>query len=148
MEHPSPDGFSRVPTRTGSAPPRWVVAVVLLAAVLCAAGAVVAWRYPALLVSRDSDINQATRVYAGYLISRNLALAVALLTLLGLRCYRMLAGALVLIALIQLLDAAIDAGTGRLALVPGLTILAAALLAAATRLPPLHLRHLAGQRTP
>ena len=147
MKHLSPAGLSPVPARTGGAPPRWVVAVVLVASVLCAAGAVVAWWHPVLLVSRDSEINQAARVYAGYLISRNLALAVALMTLLGLRCHRMLAGALVLTALIQLLDAAIDAGTGRLPLVPGLTVLAAALLAAATRVSPQHLWHLAAWRT-
>ena len=148
MKHSRPFGWSHVLSRTGNAPPRWAVAVVLVAAVLTTTGAALAWLHPALLVGQDSDIDQAARVYAGYLISRDLALAVALLALLGLRCYRMLAGALVLTALVQLLDAAIDAATGRLPLLAGLIVLAAALLAAANRLSPQPLWHPAAWRTP
>lgn len=146
MRRDSLDGPPHLLSRTDTAPPRWVAAVVFVAAALTAAGAAVAWLDPALLVSRASDINPAARVYAGYLISRNLGLAVALLALLGLRCYRMLAGALVLTALVQLLDAAIDAATGRLPLLPILIVLAAALLAAASRLSPQPLWHSAAWR--
>lgn len=130
-----------------SRPPSWVVAVVLAVSAVTITGAAVALLHPALLVGRDADIDPAAKVYAGYLISRNVALAVALLTLLVLRCHQMLAGALVFTALVQVLDAAIDAATGRVVLLPILAVLSAALLAAATRLSRQPLWHPDAWRT-
>jgi uncharacterized membrane protein YedE/YeeE len=79
-------------------------------------------------------MNQAARVYAHYLVARNLAVAIVLGILLAMRARRLLAGLLVLTALIQLLDAGLDAATGRWALVPGLLVLTAAFLVGAARL--------------
>ena len=55
--------------------PWWVSAIVLLAALLLTAGAIIALVHPAMLVSPGAAITPATRVYADYLFSRNLALA-------------------------------------------------------------------------
>lgn len=114
--------------------PRWIAAVVILAGLLSAAGAFIAWLRPSLLAGVDGPVGQATRVYAGYLISRDLGLSVTLFTLLAFHAYRMLAGALTLFAVIQSMDSVIDAATGRLTLVPGLIILTALFLAAAATL--------------
>jgi hypothetical protein len=114
--------------------PRWVDVAVALAALLFAAGAVIALARPALLVGSGADVDAAARVYAGYLASRDGALAVALLVGLAVRARQLLAGALLMAALIQAVDIAVDASSGRLVLVPGLAALAALILAAATRL--------------
>ena len=84
-------------------------------------------------------MNTAARVYAGYTLSRNLSIAVALLGLLALRARRGLGGMLGLFALIQLMDIVVDAANGRLALLPGLAALVLLALSAAWQLtkPPL-----------
>jgi hypothetical protein len=110
-----------------------VAPVVLLGAALTAAGAVIALVRPALLLPPGDQMTDAARVYADYLVARNLALAVMLGVLLAIRARRMLAGLLVLTALIQLLDAVLDAATGRWALVPGLLLFATAFGIAAAR---------------
>ncbi|MEO7060600.1 MAG: hypothetical protein ABI083_12835 [Lapillicoccus sp.] len=110
--------------------------VVLVIAGLTAAGGVIAAVDPGMLIGTAAPETRATYVYAGYLVSRNLALAVALVALLALRARRMLAGALLLTALIQILDIVVDAATGRLALVPGLVVLTAALFAATVKASP------------
>lgn len=79
-------------------------------------------------------MNDAAYVYAGYLISRNLALAIVLLVLLAMGAKRMLAGVMVLVALIQLIDAVVDVTTGRAALLPVILLLGAAFLIGASRL--------------
>jgi hypothetical protein len=114
--------------------PWWVTTIVLLGVALTAAGAILALVHPASLLSPGEQMNQAARVYAHYLVARNLAVAILLGVLLALRARRMLAGLLVLTALIQLLDAGLDAATGRWALVPGLLVLTAAFLVGAARL--------------
>jgi hypothetical protein len=119
-------------TRAG--PPRWVPPAVVLVAVLFAAGAVIALARPALLVAPGADVDAAARVYAGYVASRDAALAVALVVLLVLRASQLLAGALLLAALIQAVDIVVDAATGRLVLVPGLAVLTVLMIATATRL--------------
>jgi hypothetical protein len=111
-----------------------VTTIVLLGVALTAAGAILALVHPASLLSPGEQMNQAARVYANYLVARNLAVAIVLGVLLATRSRRMLAGLLVLTALIQLLDAGLDAATGRWALVPGLLVLTAAFLVGAARL--------------
>jgi hypothetical protein len=128
-----PDDQGPLPGRSVR-PPRWVDAAVVLVALLFAAGGVIALVRPALLVASGADIDPAARVYAGYLASRDCALAVALIVLLVLRARQLLAGALLLAALVQAMDIVVDAGSGRLVLVPGLVLLAALMIAAATRL--------------
>ena len=71
--------------------PWWVGAVVVLGAALMAMGAVIALVHPAMLVSPGDEINSAAHIYAGYLVSRNLIVAVFLLLALGLRARGMCA---------------------------------------------------------
>jgi hypothetical protein len=63
--------------------PWWLVGIVALGALLISAGALIALLHPAMLVSSQDPINGAVRVYAGYLVSRNLALAIMLFITLG-----------------------------------------------------------------
>ncbi len=74
------------------------------------------------------------RVYANYMFARNLALAMMLLFLLGIRARRMLAGFMVLIALIQVFDVVDDLARGAFMLVPGLLVFAIVFLIGARRL--------------
>jgi hypothetical protein len=114
--------------------PRWVTAVVLLGAVLMAVGAVIALVHPAMLVLPGDEINGAARIYAGYLVSRNLTIATFLLLALVLRARGMLNTLVLLVAWIQILDASVDGWEGRWMIVPGILVLAGMFLAAAVRL--------------
>ncbi len=114
--------------------PWWVATIVIIGALLTAAGGIFALVRPETLLEAGQHMNAAAHVYAGYLISRGLALALMLVTLLALRARRMLAGLMVLIALIQVIDAVVDATTGRAALLPIVLVFAAAFLLGATRL--------------
>ncbi len=114
--------------------PWWVTAVVLLGALLTATGAILALVHPAMLVSPHDEINAAVHVYAGYLTARNGALAFMLLVLLGLRARRALGNLMVLVALIQILDACIDCFEGRWMIVPGVLVFGLVFLIAAARL--------------
>jgi hypothetical protein len=69
-------------------------------------------------------MTDAARVYADYMFARNLSLAVMLLLLLALRARRILAGFMVLIALIQFVDVIDDLARGAFLLVPGLLVFA------------------------
>ncbi len=75
-----------------------------------------------MLLKSGQTMNDAANVYAGYLVSRGLAVAIMLLALLVLRAWRMLAGLMVLTALLQLIDAVVDLVEGRLLLLPILLI--------------------------
>jgi hypothetical protein len=97
-------------------------------------GAVLAFVHPAMLVSPHDEINAAVRVYAGYLTARNGALVIMLVVLLAIRASRALGNLMVLVALIQILDAVIDSLEGRWMLVPGVLVFAIVFLIAAARL--------------
>jgi hypothetical protein len=79
-------------------------------------------------------VTETAQVYADYMFARNLALAVMLLLCLAIRARRMLAGLMVLIALIQIVDVADDLARGAFLLVPGLLIFAVVFLLGAWRL--------------
>ncbi len=128
-----PPGSVRTRDGLGRAP-WWVTVVVILGALLTAAGAVIALLDPALLAGPDAPITAAVTVYAHYTFSRILALALLLLSALALRAHRVLAGLMVLTALIQLIDIIDDLTDGRALLTPGLLLFAAAFLFAAARL--------------
>jgi hypothetical protein len=102
--------------------PWWIFLVVVVGALLMVAGGVIALVRPGMLVSPHDDINGAVHIYAGYLVSRNLALATMLLAMLTLRARGALSNLMVLTALIQFLDAGIDCLEGRWAVVPGVLI--------------------------
>ena len=102
--------------------PWWLSASVIVGALLMATGGMIALLKPAMLVSPHDPINGAVRVYAGYLVSRNLALAILLFVTLIMRARRMLSGLMVLTAIIQFLDAGIAAVEGRWTIVPGVLL--------------------------
>ena len=89
--------------------------------------------HPVLLVSPHDEINGAVRIFAGYLFSRNLALAILLLAALLARAKEILNGLLILTAFVQLFDAIMDFAEGRWPIVPGVLILAALFFFAARR---------------
>lgn len=112
----------------------WIRIVVILGALLIATGAVVALIHPAMLVSPNEAINGAVHVYAGYLASRNAALAIMLVLLLSLDARRALSNLMVLIALIQVLDACLDCAEGRWMIAPGVVVFGLIFLIGAARL--------------
>src|SRR5260370_21076037 len=124
-DHRTPQSVVRIPL--------WVSIVVILGALLTATGAVISKVDPTLLTN-GSPMTDAARVYADYLFARNLSLAVMLLLLLALRARRMLAGFMVLIALIQLVDVIDDLARGAFLLVPGFLGFAVVFLFGASRL--------------
>jgi hypothetical protein len=113
--------------------PLWMSIVVILGALLTVTGAVIAKVDPTLLTGGGAGTETA-RVYADYLFARNLALAVMVLLLLAIRARRMLAGFMVLIALIQLIDVGDDLARGDWLLIPGLLVFASVFLLGAWRL--------------
>jgi hypothetical protein len=88
-----------------SAIPWWLRAVVVVGALLMAAGGIIALVHPAMLVSPHDEINGAVHIYAGYLASRNLVLAMMLLATLVLGARLALGNLMVLTGFIQLVDA-------------------------------------------
>ena len=114
--------------------PWWLRAVVILGALLMAIGGVLALIHPAMLVSPHDEINSAVHIYAGYLASRNMAVAILLIVLVTLSAKRALSNLMVLVALIQLLDACIDCAEHRWPIVPGVLFLGLVFLFAAAKL--------------
>jgi hypothetical protein len=112
----------------------WLRIAVMLGALLIATGAVVALVHPALLVSPHDEMNGAVHIYAGYLASRNLALAIMLVLLLTLQARRALSNLMVVVALIQVLDACIDCAEGRWVVAPGVLVFGLVFLIGAARL--------------
>jgi hypothetical protein len=114
--------------------PWWVRTVVILGALLMLMGAAIALLKPTMLLSPNDQINAAVHVYAGYLVSRNAALAIFLLTALFLRARGILNTLMLLTAVIQILDAVLDALEGRWPIVPGVLIFGALYFIAAAKL--------------
>jgi hypothetical protein len=114
--------------------PWWVNATVIAGALLLGAGGIIAFVRPEMLVSPNVEMNSAARVYAGYLVSRNLALAIMLLAVWVTGARQALTGLMALAALVQFLDAALDAAEGRIALVPGVITLGIIFSLAAARI--------------
>jgi hypothetical protein len=114
--------------------PWWLSTIVVLGALLTATGGILALVRPETLVGSGEPMNAAAYTYAGYLISRDLALAVMLLAMLALRARLALASLMVLTALTQVIDAVVDAITGRASLLPIILVFAAAFFIGAIRL--------------
>jgi hypothetical protein len=121
---------------TESTVPRWVSIIVLLGVMLLGTGAVIALIRPALLVGPHEEINGAVRIYAGYLVSRNLGLAIMLLAALVVRARRALGTMMLLVGLIQFLDVGIDCIEGRWNIVPGIIVLGALFVVGAAHVGP------------
>jgi Protein of unknown function (DUF998) len=131
LNHPStPLRTARPPHRPAASNPSpwswWLTGIVVLGALLTAAGGLLAI-HPA-----GEHLNTAGQNYAYYFLTRNLAMAVLLLLMLALRARRALTGLMILTALIQTLDTITATATGRLPLVPiDLAFTAAFLIGAA-----------------
>jgi hypothetical protein len=116
--------------------PWWVTAIVIVGSLLLIVGAIVALLRPQMLLSPSEAVTPAVRVYAGYLVSRNLALGLMLLSALRLRTRLPLHSLMVLYALVQLLDVVMDVIEHRWTVVPGIVVLALLFLLGASRLSP------------
>jgi hypothetical protein len=130
-----------MPTRDVSSQPQqtipipwWLRFVVLLGALLLVVGAFLALVHPGMLVSPHDEINGAVHIYAGYFASRNAALAIMLVLLLSIGAKQALKNMMVLVALIQLLDACMDLAEGRWMLVPGVIVIGLVFLIGSARL--------------
>jgi hypothetical protein len=128
------DGDQRITSATLHAIPWWIRASVILGALLTAMGAVIALVHPIMLVSPHDEINGAVHIYAGYLASRNITLALMLVVLLFLGARRALANLMVLVAFIQVLDACMDCLEGRWNIVPGVLVFGLIFFIGAARL--------------
>jgi hypothetical protein len=132
---------SELDRRAAGELPWWVATIVVLGALLTAAGGIIALVRPEMLLDPSQPMNAGAYVYAGYLVSRDLALAAMLLASLAVLARRALPGArwvliglMVFTALVQLIDAAVDLATGRASLLPILLLFAVAFLVGAFRL--------------
>jgi hypothetical protein len=114
--------------------PKWLPLIVVPGALLLAAGAIIALVKPAMLASPGIEINGAVHVYAGYLVARNLALALLLLVTLSMGARQPLSTLMVLTATIQILDAVMDAVEGRWPLIPGVLLIGTLFLFGAARI--------------
>lgn len=114
--------------------PLWPRLIVALGILLLATGAIIALVHPILLVSPHDQINQATRIYAGYLASRNMSLAVMLFLTMARRANKALNTLILLTAVIQLFDVVMDISEGRWAVLPGVVILGVLFLLASARI--------------
>jgi hypothetical protein len=112
----------------------WLRVIVLVGAGLTAMGAFVALAQPAMLVSPHDEINGAVRIYAGYLVARNLAIAILLVALLVIGARRALGNLMVLVGLIQLLDVCMDVTEGRWPVAAGVFVFGVVFLIGAARL--------------
>jgi len=114
--------------------PSWVRIAVVIGALLMATGGVIAMINPAMLVSPGDQINGAAHIYAGYLASRNLCLALMLLAVMAIRANNALSNLMVLTAFIQVVDAGIDCVEGRWPVVPGVLVFGLVFFLGAARL--------------
>jgi hypothetical protein len=111
-----------------STTPWWVCLIVVIGSVLLIAGGIIALVNPAMLVGRGEEINTAARVYAGYVVSRDIAIGGMLLGSLIVRARSALNAMMMLTALVQVVDVGIDCMEGRWSLVPGVLVLGVAFL--------------------
>ena len=96
-------------------------------------GAFLALFHPAMLAGQGEPLNNAARIFAGYLFSRNLAIAALLAGSLFMRARRALSALTLLAAVVQFLDAAVDCREQRWGVVPGIVVLGVAFLIASGR---------------
>ncbi len=127
--------------------PLWLSIVVILGAILLATGAVLSKVDPSLLVD-GNQITAATRVYADYTFARDVPLAVGLLLLLAIQARRMLAGFMVLIGFVQILDTLNDLARADFMIVPIVLVFGIVFLVGAWQLFGQAPWHIAAWREP
>jgi hypothetical protein len=111
----------------------WVRAFVVVGGLLMALGGVIALVNPSMLMGSHDEITNGVKIYAGYVVARNLALGLFLPLLLALRARRALGSMMVLVGFIQLFDVVMDCIEKRWAIVPGVLVLGTLYLIAAAR---------------
>ena len=114
--------------------PLWTRLIALLGALLSLAGGIISLANPAMLTGPQEAITNAVHVYAGYTAARDFAVAALLLWLLAISARRALGQLMFLVALIQLIDTAIDCAEARWTIAPGVLILGILFLFAANKL--------------
>jgi len=114
--------------------PWWLNAIVLLGALLMAAGGLMALLQPSRLVSPNDEINGAAHIYAGYFASRALVLSVMLLAALLFRIKGLLNSLMLLTAFIQVMDLGVDWHEGRWTVIPGVVAVGVLFFVGAARL--------------
>ena len=137
----SPNRVSRVEVQTASAAitsrfsvvPMWVGVFVVVGGLLMTMGSAIALLNPAMLMSPRDEVTNGVKIYAGYVVARNLALGMFLPLLLALRARRTLASMMVLVGMIQLFDGIMDCIEGRWAIIPVVLLLGILYLFAAAR---------------
>ena len=113
--------------------PFWIQACVIAGVLLFTIGGVLAIVNPGMMLAPREPITQGVLIYARYLVSRNLAIALFLLIALLLKSRTQLGLLLLLAGCIQLFDAVLDLKDGRWMLVPGVSVLAFLFLFTAAR---------------
>lgn len=111
--------------------PVWIRMIVLLGALLMTIGALLPLFDPSMLTGKGQEINGAARIFAGYLFSRNLAVAALLVCALIMGARKALGTLMLLTAAIQLVDAVVDSYEQRWTIVPGVVVLGVTFLIAA-----------------
>jgi hypothetical protein len=111
-----------------------VAAVVVAGAAVVLAGGLIAWLHPAQLLPSGTVVSDGVRIYGARMAARALPLGVALILLLALRARRMLAALLVLVAAVEVGDAASALAYRDWAELAGAVVVAAAFAWSALRL--------------
>ncbi len=126
-----------VPASAASDVSLWVKILAIVGALLLGAGAAIAYTNPGMLLAPHAPVSEGVRIYAGYLVSRNAALALGLVGAVLFRLRTLLGTMLLLVGSIQIFDACIDAVESRWTLVPGVTVLGILFLLGAARARPI-----------
>ena len=113
--------------------PLWVGVFVVAGGFLMALGGFLALVNPSMLMSPHDQITDGVKIYAGYVVARNLGLGLFLPLLLFVRARRALGSMMVLVGFIQIFDAIMDCIEGRWAIVPGVLVLGILYLIGAAR---------------
>jgi hypothetical protein len=113
--------------------PLWVRVFVIVGSLLMVLGGIIALVKPSMLMSPHDEITNGVKIYAGYVVARNLGLGLFLPLLLFVRARRALGSMMVLVGFIQIFDAIMDCIEGRWAIVPGVLVLGILYLIGAAR---------------
>jgi hypothetical protein len=123
------------PERLTGAPsyPWWLYLVVFSGSFLMIAGALIALIDPMLLVGPGRQLTEGVKIYAGYLVSRNLTIGLLLLLAQRMNARASLCTLMLATALIQFVDGAIDLIEQRWTIIPMALVIGIAFLIGARR---------------
>jgi len=101
----------------------WIAGITILGALLMIVGCILAVVKPAMLVGPGVELTAALRVFVGYFVARNAAIAAFLVGAVCLRRRDALMTLLLLASAVQWADAVFDVIEGRWPIVPGVLVL-------------------------